>query len=279
VVSASVRREQVRYAIGRGLSSRRACRLIEVSRSALNYKSRMPARDALLEPRLRQVAEQHPRYGYRRAWALLRRELVINLKRVRRLWQQLGLSLSKRRPRRRVRVRSVGTVSASGADQVWAYDFVHDSCASGQKLKLLTVVDEWTRECLAIEVGARINSTSVIEVLSRLMSLHGRPAYLRSDNGPEFVAKSVKEWLKASGVQTRYIEPGKPWQNGTNESFNGKLRDECLNMQWFRNRAEAKVIVEQWRCHYNEERPHSSLNYQTPAQVRAGQTSVGVLSS
>ncbi len=278
MVSASVRREQVRYAVTRGLSSRRACRLMEVARSTLNYQSRMPARDSELELRLRSLAERHPRYGYRRAWAVLRRELVINLKRVRRLWQRLGLSLPKRRPRRRGLAISVRAAASQQVHQVWAYDFVHDSCASGQKLKLLTVVDEWTRECLAREVGARINSTRVIEVLSRLMSLHGRPTYLRSDNGPEFVATRVKAWLKASGVQTTYIEPGKPWQNGTNESFNGKLRDECLNMEWFRNRAEAKIIVEQWRCHYNEDRPHSSLNYQTPAQVRAGQTNVGVLS-
>jgi putative transposase len=263
----------------RGLSSRRACRLMEVARSTLNYQSRMPARDRELEVCLRSLAERYPRYGYRRAWAVLRRESLINLKRVRRLWRRVGLSLPKRRPRHRVRVSSVGTVPAERVNQVWAYDFVHDSCANGQKLKLLTVVDEWTRECLAIEVGTRLNSSRVIDVLSRLMSLHGRPTSLRSDNGPEFVATKVKEWLKASGVQSTFIEPGKPWQNGTNESFNGKLRDECLNMQWFRNRAEAKIIIEGWRCHYNEDRPHSSLSYQTPAQARAGQQSVGVLSS
>ena len=238
----------------------------------------MPARDNELELRLRSVAERHPRYGYRRAWAVLRRELLINLKRVRRLWHRMGLSLPKRRPRRRARSTTLRPVPASGANQVWAYDFVHDSCASGQKLKLLTVVDEWTRECLAVEVAARINSSKVIEVLSRLMSLHGPPLYIRSDNGPEFVASRVKEWLKKGGVQTAFIEPGKPWQNGANESFNGKLRDECLNLEWFRNRAEARGIIERWRRHYNEERPHSSLNYHTPAQVRAGQNSVGVLS-
>jgi putative transposase len=250
-----------------------------VARSTLNDQSRMPARDARLEPSLREVAQRHPRYGYRRAWAVLRRGMLINLKRVRRLWQRLGLSLPKRSPRRRGRSISLRALSANTANQVWAYDFVHDGCANGQKLKLLPVVDEWTRECLAIEVGARINSSSVIHVLSRLMSWPGRPAYLRSDNGPEFVATRVKEWLKMNGVQTTFIEPGKPWQNGMNESFNGKLRDECLNMQWFRNRAEARVIIEGWRCHYNEERPHRSLNYQTPAQVHAGQINVGVLSS
>lgn len=278
MVSASARREQVRYCVGRGLSKRRACGLMQVARSTLSYQSRMQERDALLEPLLREVARQHPRYGYRRAWAVLRGELPINSKRVARLWRHLGLSLPRRRPRRRVRSMNRQPQPATTVNQVWAYDFVHDRCANGQKLKLLTVVDEWTRECLAIEVAARINSSRVIEVLSRLMSLHGRPAFIRSDNGPEFVAQRVKEWLKKSGIKTVYIEAGKPWQNATNESFNGKLRDECLNMEWFRNRAEAKVTIQEWQRHYNEERPHSSLNYRTPAQTRAGQQSVGVLS-
>lgn len=182
MVSAAVRRERVRYAMTRGLSSRRACRLMDVARSTLEYQSRMPARDALLAPRLSEVAQLHPRYGYRRAWAVLRREMVINLKRVRRLWNQMGLSLPKRRPRRRVRATGVRELLSTHATQVWAYDFVHDGCANGQKLKMLTVIDEWTRECLAIEVGGRINSSRVIEVLSRLMSLNGHPTYIRSDN-------------------------------------------------------------------------------------------------
>lgn len=278
MVSARARCEQVRYAIKRGLSSRRACRLIGVARSTLNYQSRMPGRDAQLEPRLREVAGKHPRYGYRRAWAVLRQEQLINIKRVRRLWRQLGLSLPRRRPRRRVCSTGTRPIPATCANRVWAYDFVHDSCASGQKLKMLTIIDEWTRECLSIEVAARLNSGHVIDVLSRLMSRYGAPAFIRSDNGPEFIALRLREWLKESGSQTVFIDPGKPWQNGTNESFNGKFRDECLKMEWFRTRAEAKVIIEGWRRHYNEERPHSSLNYQTPAQVRAGQTRVGVLS-
>ena len=161
---------------------------------------------------------------------------------------------------------------------MWAYDFVFDTCANGQKPKILTVIDEWTRESLAVEVEARINSRGVIDVLAKLMGRHGSPRYLRSDNGPEFVSTAVKEWLSRSGVQTAYIEGGKPWQNGLNESFNGKLRDECLNLEWFRNRAEAKVVIEQWRKHYNEQRPHSSLGYKTPAQFRAEQTSIGAIS-
>lgn len=175
MVSAVARREQVRYAVGRGLAGRRACRLMDAARSTLKYQSRMPARDGELELRLRWLAEQHPRYGYRRAWAMLRREMLVNLKRVRRVWQKLGLSLPKRRPHRRMRAKSLHIQPAICANQVWAYDFVHDACANGQELKLLTIVDEWTRECLAIEVGARLNSSVVIEVLARLISSRGRP--------------------------------------------------------------------------------------------------------
>ena len=278
MVSASARREQALSAMQKGCSKRRACALVQVSRSTLNYRQRMPVKDANLIKQLWEIARRQPRYGYRRVTAVLRQEgEVINPKRVYRLWRQQGLSLPRRRPRKRIASTSLRPIAAQRAGQVWAYDFVFDSCANGQKLKLLTVVDEWTRECLAIEVDARINSGKVLEVLGKLISVHGQPQYLRSDNGPEFVAQAVKDWLKRSGVQTAYIEGGKPWQNGVNESFNGKLRDECLSLEWFSNRAEAKVVIEHWRRHYNECRPHSSLGYQTPAQVRAGQTSVGTV--
>ena len=279
MVSALARREQARYAIGRGQSIRRACALVRVSRSALNYSSRMTQKDALLSSKLRLVAETYPRYGYRRAAAVIKQGgPAINPKRVYRLWRKQGLGLPRRRPRKRTRSVGLRPVAPQQAGQVWAYDFVFDGCANGQKLKMLTVVDEWTRECLAVEVEARINSPRVIEVLARLMSLHGHPQYLRSDNGPEFVSKAVKQWLSRSGVQTAYIDRGKPWQNGLNESFNGKLRDECLNLEWFRDRAEAKVVIEQWRKHYNEQRPHSSLGYKTPAQFSAEQTSIEIVS-
>lgn len=150
------------------------------------------------------------------------------------------------------------------AASVWSYDFVYDACANGQTLKCLTVVDEYTRECLAIDVAGSIRAQRVIEVLSRLVSLRGAPKYLRSDNGPEFVSTQLLQWAVDEKLETVLIEPGKPWQNGTNESFNGKFRDECLSMEWFRNRLEARVVIEDWRRHYNEIRPHSSLNYQTP---------------
>jgi putative transposase len=243
--------------------------LLQVARSTLKYESRMEARDADLELKLREVATQHPRYGYRRAWAVLRRKAEVNIKRVRRLWRKLGLSLQRKRSRKRVRAKGVRTVPAAAANHVWAYDFVHDACANGQKLKMLTVIDEYTRECLEIVVAGRISSSKVIEVLSRLMTQYGRPAFLRSDNGPEFIAGKVKQWLKQSGVETVYIEPGKPWQNGSNESFNGHFRDECLNREWFRTRAEARVLIESWRGEYNERRPHSSLNYLTPAEFKS----------
>ncbi len=153
---------------------------------------------------------------------------------------------------------------------------MHDMCANGQKVKCLTVVDEYTRECLAIKVSGRIRSLDVIETLSRLMSTHGVPSYLRSDNGPEFISGALLDWASKSKIDIAFIEPGKPWQNGLNESFNGKFRDECLSAEWFRNRLEAKVVIEDWRQHYNAIRPHSSLNYCTPIEFK---NSLGALNN
>jgi putative transposase len=159
--------------------------------------------------------------------------------------------------------------AADGHQHVWAYDFVFDTCADGRQLKCLTIIDEFTRECLAIDVAGGIRSGRVIEVLTQLVSLHETPRYLRSDNGPEFVARAILRWLQTAAIETAFIDPGKPWQNGADESFNGKFRDQHLSLQWFRNRADAKVSIEQWRRHYNEVRPHSSLGYLTPAAFRA----------
>ncbi|SNU82175.1 transposase [Pandoraea sputorum] len=153
-------------------------------------------------------------------------------------------------------------------NSVWCYDFVFDACANGEQVKCLTVVDEYTRECLAIDVAGSIRSSRVIEVLSRLISVHGEPRYLRLDNGPEFVSTALLKWAVKERIETALIDPGKPWQNGTSESFNGKFRDECLAMEWFRNRIEAKIAIEDWRTHYNEVRPHSSLQYLTPTEFR-----------
>ena len=157
---------------------------------------------------------------------------------------------------------------ATAARHVWAYDFVFDACANGQQLKCLTVIDEYTRECLAIDVAGSIRSGRVIEVLSQLVSLHGAPRYLRSDNGPEFVSRAILKWAAQNGMDMALSDPGKPWQNGADESFNGKFRDECLSLEWFRTRTEAKVVIEQWRRHYNAIRPHSSLAYLTPDEFK-----------
>lgn len=253
----------------RGVSERRSCQLVGVSRAGARYLSRRKDRE-LIE-RLQQIARRHPRYGYRRAWALLRREgYEVNHKRVHRLWRQAKLTLPRRRPRKR-RSGAATTVcpQAVRPNHVWTYDFLFDACASGIRLKLLTVEDEYTREGLAIKTATSIKAMSVIKVLRGLIQERGAPECLRSDNGPEFIAASIKGWLKANGVETLYIDPGSPWQNGFGESFNGRLRDECLNLEWFSNLEEAKVVIERWRRHYNEERPHSSLDYRTPAEFYA----------
>ncbi len=278
MVSARGRRGQVHFAQAKGLSLRRACALLHVARSSIQYRSSMQARDEALRQQLHAIAQQHPRYGYRRAWALLRRAQVINIKRVQRVWRAAHFQVPQRKPRRRIHSGAVRSFAPTHANQVWAYDFIHDRCANGQKLKLLTVVDEWTRECVAIEVAGRLTAAQVIQVLSTLIQRYGAPRYLRSDNGPEFIAHAIRTWLTQNGIQTAYIDAGKPWQNGTNESFNGKLRDECLNLEWFRHRTEARILIEQWRWQYNEQRPHSSLSYRTPSQVRQQVTTTPTLS-
>jgi putative transposase len=266
VVSVPARRQQVGYATKRGISVRRACELLGVARSSLNYVSRLEARDRPVIEAMKRLAAQYPRYGYRRIQVFLEREgFVMSADRAHRLWSQGGLLVPRKRPRRRVAGTRPRPATPTRANQVWAYDFVFDGCANGQQIKCLTIVDEYTRECLAIDVAGSIRSGRVIEVLSRLVSERGAPTVLRSDNGPEFVSKAVLKWSLNSGLETALIDPGKPWQNGTNESFNGKFRDECLAMEWFRTRAEARVMIEVWRRHYNEVRPHSSLGKLTPA--------------
>jgi putative transposase len=270
MVGARVRRHQVAYARSRGLSSRRACALLTVARSTLGYQSRLAVRDAPALAAMRRLAAEYPRYGYRRIRIFLRREgHVMSTDRTHRLWRQAGLQVPRRRPRRRVATGRPRPVPPTAQHHVWAYDFVFDTCANGHTLKCLTVVDEWTRECLAIDVAGGIRSGRVIDVLAQLVSLHGAPRYLRSDNAPEFVARAVLHWLTEAAIETALIDPGKPWQNATDESFNGKFRDEYLSLNWFRNRVDAKVGIEQWRRHYNEIRPHSSLAYLTPFECKA----------
>jgi len=270
MVGARVRREQVAFAQARGLSSRRACAVLSVARSTLGYQSRLAVRDAPALQAMRDLAGQYPRYGYRRIRIFLQRAgHVLGVDRTHRRWRQAGLQVPRRRPRRRVATSRPRPLPASAAHHVWAYDFVFDTCANGQTLKCLTIIDEFTRECLAIDVAGGIRSGRVIEVLAQLVSIHGAPRHLRSDNGPEFVAGAILRWLHTAQIETALIDPGKPWQNGADESFNGKLRDEYLSLQWFRNRVEARVGIEQWRRHYNEVRPHSSLGYLTPMEFKA----------
>jgi putative transposase len=267
VVSAPDRRLQVAYAVQRGLSQRRACALMHVSRSALKYVSKMPGKDAAASQRMKELAAQYPRYGYRRVRIFLGRDgFAMSTSRAWRLWSAQRLQVPRKRSRRRVAASRPRPLAPTRANQVWSYDFVFDACANGQQIKCLTVIDEFTKESLAIDVAGSIRSGRVIEVLSRLVSERGAPRYLRSDNGPEFVATALLKWVVAQGIETALIEPGKPWQNGATESFNGRFRDECLSLEWFRHRLEARVVIEEWRRHYNEVRPHSSLGYRTPLE-------------
>lgn len=268
MVGVQARKEQTIYAIKRGLSQRRACALLGISRSSLAYLPRMPIKDKIVTEAMQRLSGHYPRFGYRRINILLSREgFSMSMERCARIWSKAGLQVPKKR-RRRINRANTQSMKATHPNAVWSYDFVHDACANGQKLKCLTVIDEYTRECLAIEVASTIRSQQVIEVLAKLMSTHGTPSCLRSDNGPEFVSTALLKWVNEESLDLLLIEPGKPWQNGTNESFNGKFRDECLSAEWFRNRVEAKVIIEDWRNHYNMVRPHSSLGYKTPSEFK-----------
>ncbi len=267
MVSACARRKQIAYVRKRGISLRRSCALLQVARSTIGYESALARRDEPVIAAMRELAAQYPRYGYRRIQVFLaRRGLAMSADRAYRIWKKAGLQVPRRRPRRRVATGRPRPLPATGANQVWAYDFVFDACANGQQLKCLTVIDEFTRECLAIDVAGSLRSGRVIEVLSKLVSVRGVPKFLRSDNGPEFVSRAVLQWLNDAGIDTAPIDPGKPWQNGANESFNGKFRDECLGMQWFKNRIDAKVAIDDWRKMYNGVRPHSSLKNLTPLE-------------
>jgi putative transposase len=237
----------------------------------VRYEPRVAPDERELRERIRKLARAHPREGYRRVWARLRRRgRRINKKRVHRLWKAEGLSLPHRRKRRRRwGPKGLGVQRAEHPGQVWSYDIIEDRTERGGKLRILCVVDEYTRECLAIRVERSITGAIVAETLEWLFLVHGAPAYIRSDNGGEFIAGVVQKWLEAAGCATLYITPGSPWENPYIESFQGRLRDECLNREVFYNGREAQVIVEGWRREYNGDRPHSSLGYLTPAEFAA----------
>jgi len=254
-----------------GLSQRRACRVLTQARSTQRYDRHCPDDEAALPATLVQLATQYGRYGYRRVTALLHAEgWAVNHKRVERIWRREGLKVPKRQPPRRrlwLAESSCVRLRPTHRHHVWAYDFVALRTQDGRPIKLLTIVDEYTRQCLAIEVARRLRSDDVLHRLSELFVKHGAPQYIRSDNGPEFAATAVRDWLARVGVQTLFIEPGSPWENGYVESFNGKLRDELLNREIFDTLWEVKVLVERWRQTYNQIRPHSALGYRPPAPV------------
>jgi transposase InsO family protein len=233
----------------------------------------MKERDQELMNRMRQLAGENPTYGYRMIWALLRREgLTVNRKRVHRLWKAAGLKVVRARPERERTGSGENACSVSRAEypnHVWTYDFTFDATSDGRKLKFLVVMDEYTRLCLRIEVGRSMTAKTVVRTLAELVQIHGEPGALRSDNGSEFTAGVVRQWLEAGGIETRYIEPGSPWENGYAESFNSRFREDFLNRETFGSLAEAQVMTEKHRLKHNHHRPHSSLGYKTPAEFAA----------
>jgi len=247
--------------------------VVDQPRSTQRYEPVEIADEKALVKRMKELSARHPRYGYRRVWALLRAEgWEINRKRVHRLWRKEGLKVpQKQRKRRRLggSANACYRRKAQGKNDVWSYDFVMDQTRDGKRLKLLPVVDEFTRECLTIEVERKLTANDVVATLAYLFEIRGVPRHIRSDNGPEFIAEAVKQWLASSGAGALYIEPGSPWENAYSESFNGKLEDELLNREQFATLKEAKVLVEDYRQEYNHRRPHSSLGYATPAAFAA----------
>jgi putative transposase len=251
------------------VSERRACEVISQPRMTQRYKTKQPDRDKALTAEIKELAKKHKRYGYRMITAKLRQDgWIVNHKRVQRIWRKEGLQVPYRRKFKKAKGSSDNSCCVKKAEHinhVWTYDFMSDQTADGRKLKLLTVLDEFTRESPAIEVGRSIKAKDVIAVLDYLFMVRGIPKFIRSDNGPEFIADAIKRWLAKNHVETLYIEPGSPWENGYIESFNGKLRDEVLDREVFHSVKEAKVLVEGWRLEYNNHRPHSSLDYMSPA--------------
>lgn len=266
MVSPAQRHEVLAHLTHKGLSQRSACRWSGISRSAARYGLRQVARDAQAIAVMRPVMKRHPRFGYRRVAVLAQ----LSFKRAWRLWKQQGFAVQPARVRQlRIVRRDERPHPATQPNHVWTYDILYDRLADGRLFKTLSILDEFTRECLAIHVAPSIRANDVIAVLQRTMQQHGHPQFLRSDNGSEFTATAVQQWLHDQQVGPRFIQPGHPWQNGFIESFYGKFRDECLNREWFTTGHEAAIVIEQWRKEYNTQRPHSALGYQTPARVAA----------
>jgi transposase InsO family protein len=256
-----------------GMSERRACRVLNQPRSSQRRKAKPRDDEAALTKRMRELVRERPRFGYRRIAVLLQREgWRANFKRIRRLWRREGLKV----PRKKRKRRSLGISEnachcrrAERKDHVWTWDFVFDRTTSGSALKWLSIVDEFTRECLTLKVARSITSEDVIDALAELFAMRGVPQHIRSDNGPEFVALAIQKWLGQVGVATLYIAPGAPWENGYAESFHSRLRDEFLALEVFENIAAARKLTTAWQDDYNHRRPHSSLGYLTPREFAA----------
>jgi putative transposase len=260
-----------------GLSERRATRLIGVARASVRYHEVVRSKDAELLAKLRQIKEEHPRFGVPRVMALLKSADVpspgdnrVNHKRIERLWRIAGLQVARRkrqkRPSRPDRVEA--PCKAERPNHVWTYDFIEDALLDGRKIRILNILDEFTREWVAVKAGVSMSAKAVVNVLAPLFQQQGAPMFVRSDNGGEFIATEVKEALKAAGASPAYIEPGSPWQNGFVESFHGKLRDEFLDQETFLTIKETQICLEQRRRFYNEVRPHSALRYMAPSAFR-----------
>lgn len=252
------------------ISLRRACRLVGVSRSTLAYRSQKQSDDREIQARLTELAGERRRFGYRRLHILLRREgLEVNHKRVYRLYNEAGLTVKKRKRRKGIAVERQALALPEGPNQVWSMDFVMDALCYGRRLKILTVVDDYTKEALDLVVSHSISGDHVASALDAIAQFRGYPAAIRTDQGPEFTSKALDRWAYENGVELRLIQPGKPTQNAYIESFNGKFRDECLNEHWFRDLPHARQVIANWRTDYNENRPHSSLGYDTPSEFAA----------
>jgi putative transposase len=254
-----------------GVSERHACSALGVHRSTVRRPlKRGDDEEALTEDIIR-LAQKYGRYGYRRITALLQAEgWRVNHKRVERIWREQSLKVPTKQPKRKRLYLNDGSclrLRPLYPNHVWSYDFVSDRLSNGKKIRMLTVIDEYTRECLTIHVDYQLKSDDVLDVLSTLFLTKGLPDYIRSDNGSEFTAHPLQKWLKDLGVKTAYIEPGSPWENGFNERFNGSLRDECLNLEYFHTLKEVRVIIGQWVDEYNHIRPHSSLGYRPPSPL------------
>lgn len=252
------------------ISENRACRLVGLSRTVLHYQPRTRAENARLSQRMKELAVERWRFGYRRIHALLRREGVqANHKRVHRLYKEAGLAVRRRRKRHGVAVDREPLLLPTAPNQIWSMDFVSDALAGGRRIKCLTIVDDFTKEAVDIAVDHGIGGLYVTRVLNQVAQFRGTPKAIRTDQGPEFTGRALDQWAYENRVQLKLIQAGKPTQNAYIESFNGRFRDECLNDHWFTSLAHARTVVSAWRIDYNQRRPHSALSYQTPSEVAA----------